>query len=107
MAFPTGGAALVRYIRGVERLAAHWRAVLPSNRFIGVEYEALTVAPDAEIRRIVAECGLNWDGACLHPERNTRVIKTASKFQARQAIYRGVEKAPAYRPFLGALAALE
>jgi tetratricopeptide (TPR) repeat protein len=106
MAFPTGGAALAGYIRGVERLAAHWRAVLPESRLIAVPYATLTAAPAPEIRRIVAACGLDWDEACLHPERNARVIKTASKFQARQAIYRGVEKAPAYRPYLGALAAL-
>jgi tetratricopeptide (TPR) repeat protein len=37
-AFPTGGHALVAAIRAVERLTAHWRGVLPADRFIEVDY---------------------------------------------------------------------
>ena len=50
MWFPTGGAALVGYIRAYERLCAHWRAVLPPQRFIEVDYEALVARPEPVIR---------------------------------------------------------
>lgn len=104
MSFPTGGAALVGYIRAYERLCAHWRSVLPPERFVEIDYEALVTDPEPTIRRMVAACGLEWDGACLRPDRNGHVVRTASKWQARQPIYRtAVRRWRAYEPWLGAL----
>ncbi len=107
MSFPTGGPALVGYVRAYERLCAHWRSVLPPTHFIEVDYEALVTQPEPVIRHIVAACGLEWDEACLSPQRNTRVVKTASKWQARQPIYRdAVTRWQRYEPWLGPLRAL-
>jgi tetratricopeptide (TPR) repeat protein len=107
LAMPTGGAALVAYVRAYRRLVAHWRRVLPPERFIEVDYEALTAEPEPIVRRMVAACGLGWDAACLHPDRNPRVVRTPSKWQARQPIYRSaVDRWRAYEPWLGPLRAL-
>jgi tetratricopeptide (TPR) repeat protein len=107
LAFPTGGAELVAYFRSYRRLSDHWRRALPKDRFIEVDYEELTRAPEPEIRRIIACCGLSWDDACLRPERNPRAVKTPSKWQTRQPIYRGsVERWRRYEPWLGPLRAL-
>jgi tetratricopeptide (TPR) repeat protein len=107
LAFPTGGAELVAYFRSYRRLTDHWRRVLPADRFIEVDYEELTRAPEPAIRRIVAGCGLSWDDACLHPEHNPRAVKTPSKWQTRQPIYRNsVERWRRYEPWLGPLGAL-
>jgi tetratricopeptide (TPR) repeat protein len=107
MPFPTGGAALVGYIRAYQRLCAHWRRVLPQNRFLEIDYESLVAAPEQEINRLIPAAGLPWNEACLHPERNTRAVKTASKWQARQKIYRSsAGRAQAYAPFLGEMRAL-
>jgi hypothetical protein len=104
MAFPTGGTALVGYMGAYERLCAHWRRVLPPERFIEIDYEALVGDPEPIIRRLIAACGLEWDEACLRPERNGRVVRTASKWQARQPIYRtAVARWRAYEPWLGPL----
>jgi hypothetical protein len=104
MAFPTGGAALVGYIRATRRLAAHWRQVLPAGRFIEVDYEALTTDPEPSIRRLVAACALPWSDACLCPQDNKRMIKTPSKWQVRQPITStSVGRWRAYEPWLGAL----
>jgi hypothetical protein len=104
LAFPTGGAELVAYLRSYRRITAHWREVLPSRQFFEVDYENLTSAPETVIPRIVAATGLDWNQACLHPERNSRVVKTPSKWQARQPIYRdGVERWRRYEGVLGAL----
>ena len=46
LAFPTGGAELVAYFRSYQRLTDHWRSVLPADRFIEVDYEELTRAPE-------------------------------------------------------------
>jgi tetratricopeptide (TPR) repeat protein len=107
VAFPTGGRALVAAIRAVERLTAHWRAVLPADRFVEVDYEQLVRDPRPAIRRLIAACRLPWDEACLRPERNPRVIKTPSKWQARQPIHRdAIESWRRYESWLGPLAAL-
>ncbi len=107
LALPTGGDALVRYLRAYQRLTAHWRRVLPADRFVDVRYEDLTSAPYPTIRRIVAACGLEWEEACAHPERNPAAVRTPSRWQARQPIYRdAVDKWRRYEPWLGPLGAL-
>jgi tetratricopeptide (TPR) repeat protein len=107
LAFPTGGAELVAYFRSYQRLIDHWRCVLPADRFIEVDYEDLTRAPEPAIRRIIAACGLAWHDACLRPECNPRAVKTPSKWQTRQPIYRtSVARWRSYEPWLGPLRAL-
>ncbi len=107
LAFPTGGAELVSYFHNYQRLTDHWRKVLPADRFIEVEYEELTREPEPVIRRMIAACGLAWDDACLRPESNPRAVRTPSKWQTRQKIYRSsVARWRRYEPWLGPLRAL-
>ena len=107
VAFPTGGAELVAYFRDYQRLIDHWQNVPPADRFIEVDYEDLTRAPEPVIRRILAACGLAWHDACLNPESNPRAVNTPSKWQARQPIYRtSVARWRRYEPWLGPLRAL-
>jgi Flp pilus assembly protein TadD len=107
LAFPTGGAELVAYFQSYYRLVDHWRKVLPPDRFIEVDYAELTAAPEPIIRRIIAACHLSWNDACLRPETNPRAVKTPSKWQTRQPIYRtSVARWRRYEPWLGPLRAL-
>ena len=107
LAFPTGGAELVAYFRSYQRITGHWRSTLPADRFIEVDYEDLTSDPEPVIRRIIAACGLPWHDACLRPESNPRAVKTPSKWQTRQPIYRtSVARWRRYEPWLGPLRAL-
>jgi tetratricopeptide (TPR) repeat protein len=107
LAFPTGGDPLVAYFRSYQRLTDHWRKVLPPERFIEIDYEELTRDPDPVIRRLIAACGLSWHEACLRPDLNPQSVKTASRWQARQPIYRAsVERWRRYEPYLGPLRAL-
>ncbi len=81
--------------------------MLPADRFLEVDYENLTSEPEPVIRRIIAACGLTWNDACLHPESNPRAVKTPSKWQTRQPIYRtSVARWRRYEPWLGPLSAL-
>ena len=73
--------------RQYERLMEHWRRVLPPSRFTEVRYETLVADREAETRRLIEFCGLDWDDACLSPERNERLVTTASLWQARQPVY--------------------
>jgi tetratricopeptide (TPR) repeat protein len=90
--------------RQYERLMDHWRSVLPGDRFTEVQYEMLVADRVAETRRLIAFIGLDWDDACLAPERNPRVVGNASSWQARQPVYKtSVERWRRYEPWLGEL----
>lgn len=82
----------------------HWRAVLPPERLLEVDYEALVEDREAQTRRLVAFCGIDWDEACLRPEHNTRRVTTSSLWQVRQPVYRGANgRWRHYAPWLGPL----
>jgi tetratricopeptide (TPR) repeat protein len=107
LAFPSGGTRLVAYFRSYERLTRHWRRVLPANRYLEVDYESLTGDPEPDIRRIVEACGLPWNDACLQPHLKSGVVRTPSKWQARQPINQdSVARWRRYEPWLGALRGL-
>ena len=81
----------------------HWRAVLPRDRLIEVDYEELIADREAATRRLIAFCGLDWDDACLSPSA-TAAVKTASVWQARQPVYTtSVARWRKYEPWLGDL----
>ncbi len=93
--------------RQYARLMDHWRAILPPDRFLEVEYERLIADREAESRRLIAFTGLDWDDACLRPEQNERTVRTASAWQVRQPVYtNSTERWRKYRPWLGELGEL-
>ena len=95
---------LVSYYRQYVRLMAHWRAVLPSGRLLDIDYEALTSERERATRELIGFCGLEWDAACLAPERNPGIVRTASVWQARQPVHGdSVDRWRRYEPWLGAL----
>jgi tetratricopeptide (TPR) repeat protein len=105
--FSTGLDELAFYYRQYERLMRHWRATLPEGGFVEIDYEALVADPEAGARRLIAACGLEWDEACLHPERNANIVRTASRWQARQPISTAsVGRWRRYEPWLGPLSSL-
>jgi tetratricopeptide (TPR) repeat protein len=81
-------AELGRYYRHYQALMAHWRRVLPPERFIELRYEDLVTDVEGAARRIVAHCGLTWDARCLDFHRTERAVRTASATQVRQPIYK-------------------
>ena len=94
---------IVDYYQQYARLMEHWRNVLPSSCLLEINYEELVAAPEPVIRDMIQFCGLEWDDACLRPEHNQRVVKTASVWQARQPIYgTSVSRWRHYEPWLGA-----
>jgi len=81
-------AELGRFYRAYERLMAHWRRVLPPDRFFDIDYEAVVENLEGEARRLLEWLGLPWDDACLRFHETKRVVRTASLVQVRQPIYR-------------------
>ncbi len=79
---------LGRYYRAYRRLMDHWRAVLPADVLIDVVYENLVDDFEAQARRLIAQCELPWDPACLMFHKTDRLVRTASLAQVRKPIYR-------------------
>jgi len=80
-------AELGRYARAHERLANHWRAVLPAHALLTVRYEDVIDDLEGQARKIVAFCGLAWDDAALRFFETDRPVRTASVAQVRRPIY--------------------
>lgn len=97
-------AELGRYYAGYARLMQHWREVLPSGAFLDIQYEDLVADQEAQSRRLIEYCGLEWNDACLDFHQNKRVVHTASVAQVRKPMYKSsVERWRSYENFLGQL----
>lgn len=80
-------AEMGRYYVNYARLMEHWRQVLPQDAFLEVQYEELVTDKEAQTRRLIEYCGLEWNDACLQSHKTERSIKTASVTQVRQPVY--------------------
>jgi hypothetical protein len=84
---------------------AHIDRVL-SGRVHRVIYENMVDNTEAEVRTLLAACGLEFDPACLEFHKTERAVRTASSEQVRQPIFRdGTEGWRAFEPYLGPLKA--
>lgn len=94
-------ADIARYYRAYADLMAHFDAVLP-GRVHHIRYETLVDDTEAEIRRLIAYCGLPFEDGCLRYWETERAIQTPSSEQVRQPIFRtAVEQWRHYAPWLG------
>jgi Flp pilus assembly protein TadD len=79
---------LGRYYLDYHRLMAHWQRVLPME-ILDLPYEGLVDDTEGQVRRLLAHCGLEWDDTCLAFYNTQRGVRTPSRWQVRQPIYRG------------------
>jgi tetratricopeptide (TPR) repeat protein len=77
-----------RYCRAYQGLMQHWRAVLPVGVMLEIQYETLVDNLEAQARKLVAHCGLDWDPRCLAFHETQRSVRTASATQVRRPIYK-------------------
>ncbi len=102
--FVSDRGALVAAYKQYAGLMDHWRAVLPAERLIEVDYERLVSEREAVTRELIDFAGLKWNDACLSPERNPAPVATASVWQARQPVYSSsIGRWRHYEPWLGEL----
>ena len=78
---------LGRYYQAYRKLMEHWKAVLPANVMLEVDYETLVRDFEKTARKIIAHCGLEWDDACLAFHETRKPVRTASIVQVRQPLY--------------------
>ena len=96
---------LGRYYRDYVELMAHFDSVLP-GRVHRVIYEDLVDDTEGEVRRLLDNCGLPFEAACLAFHQNDRAVRAVSSEQVRQPIFRGgVDQWRHFEPWLGPLKA--
>jgi tetratricopeptide (TPR) repeat protein len=95
-----------RYYVQFDRLMAHWTHTLP-GRVLSIDYEELVDQQEAVTRRLLTFCGLPWDEACLHFERNAAPVTTPSAVQVRSTLHRdSLERWKRYGPAMDGLRAI-
>lgn len=78
---------LKEYFILYQSLMNHWMKIF-KNEIYEVKYENLVENPEAEIKKLIQFCGLEWNDQCLKHFENKKSIKTVSTVQARQPIYK-------------------
>lgn len=86
---------LADYHRLQDRLMRHWRERFP-ERILEVDYARLTRGTEAEMRRVAAFCGVDFEDSMLSPAGG-RAVVTASAVQVRDRIQ--VREQPKWAPY--------
>ncbi|MDE2516752.1 MAG: sulfotransferase [Rhodospirillales bacterium] len=76
-----------RHYALIADLLAQYRANM-ALRYLPLRYEALIADQEAEVRRMLAFIGLDFDPACLAFHENRRHARTASYAQVTEKLYR-------------------
>jgi len=91
------------YYRWYIELMEHWDRVLP-GKVLCVQHEQLVDDLEANVRRILDFCGLEFEPACLEYWKTERRIHTVSSEQVRRPVSReGIDQWRHFEPWLGPL----
>lgn len=77
---------LADYYATYRRLMAHWHQVMP-GQILDVRYEDLVSDTEAQARRMLTWCGLDWQPEVLAPHADKRPATTASAAQVREPVH--------------------
>lgn len=87
---------MASYYLGYARLSQYWDRRLPA-RIFQHDYETLQSDTEAQVRRLLAFCGLDFDPACVAFHQTSRtVLSTASAAQVRQPLRRDTARSALY-----------
>ncbi|MBV9621563.1 MAG: sulfotransferase, partial [Gammaproteobacteria bacterium] len=86
-------------------LMQHWERVLPGG-VLRIQHEDVVEDLEANVRRLLEFCGLQFEPQCVAFHENRRSVRTASSEQVRRPINReGLEQWKHFEPWLGPLRA--
>jgi hypothetical protein len=98
---------IVSFYRSYLQFMDHWRTVVPPDRLLELDYEDLIRKPEETTREVLEFCELAWEDECLNYTSNRGIVKTPSRWQARQPVYSSsMERWRKYEPWLGDLRAI-
>jgi Sulfotransferase family len=94
---------IARCYRTYLELMQHWDEALP-GKVLRVWHEDVVDDLEANVRRLLDFCGLEFEQACVEFYKTERRVQTASSEQVRQPIFRdGLDQWKHYQPWLGPL----
>jgi hypothetical protein len=92
-----------RYYRTYIELMAHWDTALP-GKVLRVEHEDVVDNLEANVRRMLDFCELDFEPQCLEFYKTERSIRTASSEQVRRPIFKeGLDQWRHFEPWLAPL----
>jgi tetratricopeptide (TPR) repeat protein len=92
---------ITRYYKMYVDLMAHWDWALP-GKILRIQHEDIVEDLEANVRRILEFCNLEFEPACVEFHKTDRRVHTASSEQVRQPINRdGVDQWRNFDPWLG------
>jgi tetratricopeptide (TPR) repeat protein len=95
-----------RYYRTYVELMAHWDSVLP-GKVLRIEHEDVVENLEANVRRVLNFCGLEFEPQCVEFYKTERSVRTASSEQVRRPIFKeGINQWRSFEPWLGPLKAV-
>ena len=93
----------VNYFRLYQDLMNFWAKFL-NIKIYELNYDALTINQKLETKKLIDYLDLSWEETCLNPEENKRIIRTASKSQVRERVYKGSSRAwQKFSPYLNGI----
>jgi tetratricopeptide (TPR) repeat protein len=78
---------LAEYYLAYRRLSRHWRATLPADVLLEINYEDIVRDQAEASRRLIGFVGLAWDDEVLRFHQSAAPSATASAVQVRRPIY--------------------
>ena len=91
---------IIKYYFLYRDMMKFWEIHYPKTIY-HIDYDLLTINQENETRKLINFIGLKWERSCLYPEKNNRVVLTASQVQVRNKIYKGSsEEWKKVEPFL-------
>ena len=78
---------LATYYNLYEELMSFWNKKY-KDKIYNLSYENLINDKDAQIKKLIEFCELNWDPNCLNFHESKKTIRTVSFAQARKPIYK-------------------
>lgn len=89
-----------RYFRLYQKIMVFWDQ-LYKKKIYHLDYENLITNQTIEIKKLVKYLDLQWENNCLSPHKNPRRVRTASRQQIRNKIYKGSSEAwKKFKPYL-------
>ena len=70
-----------------RRLTRHWKATLPPDALLEINYEDIVADQEAASRKMIAFAGLSWEDEVLRFHQSPVPSATASAVQVRRPIY--------------------
>ncbi|HZW18277.1 MAG TPA: sulfotransferase [Luteimonas sp.] len=87
---------LADYYVQYRRLMAHWHAIAP-GRVLDVDYARFVADPEAQARRVMAHCGLDYVPGALDIGSRQGMAATASAAHVRQGVLKN--RGQAWKPY--------